>query len=93
VLDYGHEIVFGYFLLPDASDPEGVVETGVLADRLGYDLLGVHDHPYQRGHLDTPSLLGFILARTQRIRVFQAVGISRCARRPCSRRRPRCSTS
>ena len=72
--DYGHDIGFGYFLVPDAGDPDGVVETAVLADRLGYDLLGVQDHPYQRRHLDTVSLLGFILARTQRVRVFQAVG-------------------
>ena len=72
--DYGHNIEFGYFLVPDASDPDSVVETAVLADRLGYDLLGVQDHPYQRRHLDTLSLLGFILARTQRVRAFQAVG-------------------
>src|SRR5919106_1099779 len=72
--DYGHDIEFGYFLVPDAGDPEGVVETAVFADRLGYDLLGVQDHPYQRRHLDTLSLLAFILARTERVRVFQAVG-------------------
>jgi alkanesulfonate monooxygenase SsuD/methylene tetrahydromethanopterin reductase-like flavin-dependent oxidoreductase (luciferase family) len=72
--DYGHDVEFGYFLVPDAGDPEGVVETAMLADRLGYDLLAVQDHPYQRRHLDALSLLGFILARTQRVRVFQAVG-------------------
>jgi alkanesulfonate monooxygenase SsuD/methylene tetrahydromethanopterin reductase-like flavin-dependent oxidoreductase (luciferase family) len=72
--DYGHDVEFGYFLVPDAGEPEGVVETAMLADRLGYDLLAVQDHPYQRRHLDALSLLGFILARTQRVRVFQAVG-------------------
>jgi alkanesulfonate monooxygenase SsuD/methylene tetrahydromethanopterin reductase-like flavin-dependent oxidoreductase (luciferase family) len=72
--DYGHEIEFGYFLVPDAGDPQGVLETAALADRLGYDLLGVQDHPYQRRHLDTLALLGVILARTRAIRVFQAVG-------------------
>jgi alkanesulfonate monooxygenase SsuD/methylene tetrahydromethanopterin reductase-like flavin-dependent oxidoreductase (luciferase family) len=72
--DYGHQIEFGYFLAPDARDPDGVLETARLADRLGYDLLGVQDHPYQRAHLDTLSLLGVILAHTERIRVFQAVG-------------------
>jgi hypothetical protein len=44
--DYRHEVEFGYFLVPDAIEPEGVVETAVLADRLGYDLIGVQDHPY-----------------------------------------------
>jgi alkanesulfonate monooxygenase SsuD/methylene tetrahydromethanopterin reductase-like flavin-dependent oxidoreductase (luciferase family) len=72
--DYGHPIEFGYFLSPDADDPDGVVETARLTDELGYDLLGVQDHPYQRRHLDTLALLGVILARTERIRVFQSVG-------------------
>jgi alkanesulfonate monooxygenase SsuD/methylene tetrahydromethanopterin reductase-like flavin-dependent oxidoreductase (luciferase family) len=72
--DYGHQIEFGYFLSPDADDPDGVLETAKLADELGYDLLGVQDHPYQRAHLDSLALLGVILARTERIRVFQAVG-------------------
>jgi alkanesulfonate monooxygenase SsuD/methylene tetrahydromethanopterin reductase-like flavin-dependent oxidoreductase (luciferase family) len=72
--DYGHDIEFGYVLDPDAGDPQGVLETARLADRLGYDLLGVPDHPYHPRHLDTLSLLGVILAQTGRIRVFQDVG-------------------
>src|SRR5687767_14604151 len=71
--DYGHDIEFGYFLNPDAGDPDGVLETARLADRLGYDLLGVQDHPYQRAHLDSLALLGVIFAQTDRIRVFQHV--------------------
>src|SRR5918996_982885 len=39
--DYNHKIEFGYFLVPDAGDPDGVLETARLADRLGYALLGV----------------------------------------------------
>ena len=72
--DYGHPIEFGYFLTPDASDPGGVLETARLADELGYDLLGVQDHPYQRRHLDALALIGVILGQTERIRVFPAVG-------------------
>ena len=72
--DYGHELEFGYFLIPDAGDPQGVLETARLADRLGYDLLAVQDHPYQPAHLDALALLGVILAQTDRIRVFQDVG-------------------
>jgi alkanesulfonate monooxygenase SsuD/methylene tetrahydromethanopterin reductase-like flavin-dependent oxidoreductase (luciferase family) len=72
--DYGHEIEFGYFLIPDADDPEGVLETARLADRLGYELLAVQDHPYQRRHLDALALLGVILAQTERVRVFLDVG-------------------
>jgi alkanesulfonate monooxygenase SsuD/methylene tetrahydromethanopterin reductase-like flavin-dependent oxidoreductase (luciferase family) len=72
--DYGHELEFGYFLVPRADDPFGVLEAARLADRLGYDLLAVQDHPYQPAHLDALSLLGVILAQTERIRVFQDVG-------------------
>jgi alkanesulfonate monooxygenase SsuD/methylene tetrahydromethanopterin reductase-like flavin-dependent oxidoreductase (luciferase family) len=72
--DYGHRLEFGYFLSPDAGDPDGVLETARLADRLGYDLLAVQDHPYQPAHLNTLALLGVILAQTERIRVFQDVG-------------------
>src|SRR5712692_7439156 len=73
-LDYGQPLEFGYFLVPDAGDPLGVLETARLADGLGYDLLGVQDHPYQPRHLDTQSLLAAILAQTEAVRVFADVG-------------------
>jgi alkanesulfonate monooxygenase SsuD/methylene tetrahydromethanopterin reductase-like flavin-dependent oxidoreductase (luciferase family) len=73
-MDYGHTLEFGYFLIPDAGDPRGVLETARLADRLGYDLLAVQDHPYQPAHLDTLALLAVILGQTEQIRVFQDVG-------------------
>ena len=72
-LDYGHPVEFGYFLVPDAGDPLGVLETARLVDGLGYDLLGVQDHPYQSRHLDTSSLLAAILAQTRSVRVFADV--------------------
>ena len=72
--DYGHELEFGYFLVPEAGDPYGVLEAARVADRLGYDVLAVQDHPYQPAHLDALALLGVILAQTERIRVFQDVG-------------------
>jgi alkanesulfonate monooxygenase SsuD/methylene tetrahydromethanopterin reductase-like flavin-dependent oxidoreductase (luciferase family) len=73
-LDYGHSLEFGYFLVPDAGDPLAVLETARIADGLGYDLLGVQDHPYQPRHLDTQSLLATILAQTESVRVFADVG-------------------
>ena len=40
--DFGHHLEFGYFLVPDADDPDGVLEPARLAGRPGYD----QDHPY-----------------------------------------------
>src|SRR3954454_18431429 len=36
--DLGHDLVFGYFLTPDAAQAEAVVELARLADNLGLDL-------------------------------------------------------
>jgi hypothetical protein len=44
-LDYGHPLEFGYFLTPEAGDAVSVLQTARLLDTLGYDLIGVQDHP------------------------------------------------
>ena len=85
-LDYGHPLEFGYFLTPDAGDPVGVLETARLLDALGYDLIGVQDHPYQRRFLDTSSLLAAILAQAGACGSSPTWETSRSARRPCSPR-------
>jgi alkanesulfonate monooxygenase SsuD/methylene tetrahydromethanopterin reductase-like flavin-dependent oxidoreductase (luciferase family) len=64
-----HPPQFGFFLIPDAGDPETTVARAVEAERLGLDLIGIQDHPYQRRFLDTFSLLAFIAARTSKIRI------------------------
>ncbi|MEV4166835.1 LLM class flavin-dependent oxidoreductase [Nonomuraea dietziae] len=69
--DYGRSPQFGYFLVPNAGDP--VIEYAKLADRLGLDLIGVQDHPYQRRYLDTWTLLSVIVAVTERVTVFPDV--------------------
>lgn len=71
--DYGHDLEFGYFLIPDNSDPGAVLELGSQLDDLGYDLIGIQDHPYQRRYFDTWALMAMILARTERVRVFPDV--------------------
>jgi alkanesulfonate monooxygenase SsuD/methylene tetrahydromethanopterin reductase-like flavin-dependent oxidoreductase (luciferase family) len=60
---------FGVFLIPDAEQSERTIERAVSAERLGLDLIGIQDHPYQRRFLDTFTLLTFIAARTERIRL------------------------
>jgi alkanesulfonate monooxygenase SsuD/methylene tetrahydromethanopterin reductase-like flavin-dependent oxidoreductase (luciferase family) len=67
------QLRFGVFLSPDASRREDVLAQTLAAEAIGLDLVGIQDHPYQRRFLDTWVLLGHLLARTSRIRLFPAV--------------------
>jgi alkanesulfonate monooxygenase SsuD/methylene tetrahydromethanopterin reductase-like flavin-dependent oxidoreductase (luciferase family) len=64
---------FGVFLSPDADRREDVLDQALAAEAAGLDLVGIQDHPYQRRFLDTWVLIGHLLARTTRIRVFPDV--------------------
>jgi len=64
---------FGLFVVPDARDPAATVARIVEAERLGLDLVGIQDHPYQRRFLDTLTLLSYAAARTERIRLVPDV--------------------
>jgi alkanesulfonate monooxygenase SsuD/methylene tetrahydromethanopterin reductase-like flavin-dependent oxidoreductase (luciferase family) len=66
-------IRLGIFVVPDATDPARTVEQIVAADRAGLDLVGVQDHPYQRRFFDTWTLLSYLAARTERIRLVPDV--------------------
>lgn len=71
--DSGHDLEFGYFLLPAHGDPAGTLRLARLVEEIGFDLIGIQDHPYQAGHYDTFALIATILARTGRVRVFPDV--------------------
>jgi alkanesulfonate monooxygenase SsuD/methylene tetrahydromethanopterin reductase-like flavin-dependent oxidoreductase (luciferase family) len=71
--DYGHELEFGFFLDPTAGDPAGTIESARLLDDLGYDLIGIQDHPYQQKHYDALALIGYLLGQTERVRIFPDV--------------------
>jgi alkanesulfonate monooxygenase SsuD/methylene tetrahydromethanopterin reductase-like flavin-dependent oxidoreductase (luciferase family) len=72
-MDYGRPIQFGYFILPDATQPLRALEQAVRADAAGIDLIGIQDHPYQHRFHDTWTLLAAIAARTKRVTVFPDV--------------------
>ena len=72
-MDYGQPVRFGVFLTPDASQPSRLLALAGLADELGFDAIGVQDHPYQRRFLDTWTLLTAIAVRTSRVQVFPDV--------------------
>jgi alkanesulfonate monooxygenase SsuD/methylene tetrahydromethanopterin reductase-like flavin-dependent oxidoreductase (luciferase family) len=64
---------FGVFLSPDAGRRGDVLAQTLAAEAAGLDLVGIQDHPYQRRFLDTWVLIGHLLARTSRIRIFPSV--------------------
>jgi alkanesulfonate monooxygenase SsuD/methylene tetrahydromethanopterin reductase-like flavin-dependent oxidoreductase (luciferase family) len=64
---------FGVFLSPDASRRDDVVAQTLAAEAAGLDFVGIQDHPYQRRFLDTFVLIGHLLARSTRIRIFPSV--------------------
>jgi alkanesulfonate monooxygenase SsuD/methylene tetrahydromethanopterin reductase-like flavin-dependent oxidoreductase (luciferase family) len=63
----------GIFLVPDAADRAHTVELAVAADEAGLDVVAIQDHPYQRRFLDTWTLLSYLGARTERIRLVPDV--------------------
>ncbi|NLJ55075.1 MAG: LLM class flavin-dependent oxidoreductase [Intrasporangiaceae bacterium] len=65
--DYGHEIQFGLFPSPDAANAQHVIELAMLADTTGLDVVSIQDHPYQRRHLDTWTMLSYLGAVTTQI--------------------------
>jgi alkanesulfonate monooxygenase SsuD/methylene tetrahydromethanopterin reductase-like flavin-dependent oxidoreductase (luciferase family) len=64
---------FGISVTPYAEAYPHIVEQVLTAERTGFDLIGIQDHPYQRRFLDTFSLIADLLARTERLRFFPDV--------------------
>jgi alkanesulfonate monooxygenase SsuD/methylene tetrahydromethanopterin reductase-like flavin-dependent oxidoreductase (luciferase family) len=69
--DYGRDLSFGYFLVPNAADP--LLDTAREVEARGLDLIGVQDHPYQRRYVDTWVLMSMIAAATSRVHIFPDV--------------------
>ena len=67
------DLWFGAFLAPEADGLDRLLRHVTLADRLGLDLIGVQDHPYQPDFLDTWTLLSNLAQRTERIRLVPDV--------------------
>ncbi|MFI6737011.1 LLM class flavin-dependent oxidoreductase [Nonomuraea sp. NPDC050451] len=67
--DYGHELLFSVSFVPSAPQADTVVALAQLAERAGLDLVTFSDHPYQPTFLDAWTLLGYVAAATERIRL------------------------
>jgi alkanesulfonate monooxygenase SsuD/methylene tetrahydromethanopterin reductase-like flavin-dependent oxidoreductase (luciferase family) len=68
-----HPVRFGVALPPEATSLDEHLRLAQAADAAGLDLIGVMDHPYHPRYLDTLSLIGMLLARTERVHVFPDV--------------------
>jgi alkanesulfonate monooxygenase SsuD/methylene tetrahydromethanopterin reductase-like flavin-dependent oxidoreductase (luciferase family) len=66
---YGHPLLFGSFLTPGAASPDTTVALAQLCEQVGYDLVTFQDHPYQPAFLDTWTLLSYVAARTETVRL------------------------
>src|SRR3954466_10760293 len=67
--DYGHKLAFGTFITPRNDRPEDVVKLAQLTELAGLDLVTFQDHPYQSAYLDTMTLLSYVAAKTERVRL------------------------
>ncbi|MET7330826.1 LLM class flavin-dependent oxidoreductase [Nonomuraea sp. NPDC005650] len=67
--DYGHELLFSVSFAPSVSQADTVVALSQLAERTGLDLVTFSDHPYQPTFLDTWTLLSYVAAATETIRL------------------------
>ncbi|GAA4057797.1 LLM class flavin-dependent oxidoreductase [Actinomadura miaoliensis] len=67
--DYGHDLMFGSFITPGSADPKQVLDLAQASEAAGLDLVTFQDHPYQPRFLDTWTLLTYVAARTERVRL------------------------
>lgn len=68
-MDYGHDLRFGSFITPTAAEPHAPVELARMSEAAGLDVVTFQDHPYQPRFLDTWTLMTFVAARTDSIRI------------------------
>lgn len=67
--DSGLDLIFGTFLTPSSKDPQRPVALARLSEHVGLDLVTFQDRPYQPAFLDTPTLLAYVAARTERVQI------------------------
>jgi alkanesulfonate monooxygenase SsuD/methylene tetrahydromethanopterin reductase-like flavin-dependent oxidoreductase (luciferase family) len=72
-IDTKRPIEFGANIDPSADQYQPALRLARLADDLGYDLIGIQDHPYQHRFLDTFTLIATLVPLTRRVRFFPNV--------------------
>lgn len=67
--DYGHDLIFGTFITPQNQRPQNVVGLARLSEQVGLDLVTFQDHPYHPAFLDSWTLMSYVAAQTERVRL------------------------
>src|ERR687891_1707783 len=68
-VNYSHPLQFGTFITPASAAADTPVALARRSEELGLDLVTFQDHPYQPAFLDTWTLLSWVAARTETLRV------------------------
>ena len=69
----GDRVSFGFNVDPHGAGLAVAGRIAAIADEHGLELVGVQDHPYQSAFLDTFSLITWLAAATERVRLFPNV--------------------
>jgi alkanesulfonate monooxygenase SsuD/methylene tetrahydromethanopterin reductase-like flavin-dependent oxidoreductase (luciferase family) len=70
---FRQDLHFGANVDPTANDPSWPLRLTRAIELAGLELIGIQDHPYNAGFLDTWSLIATLLQATQRVHIFPNV--------------------
>src|SRR2546421_10012755 len=71
--DYQQEVRFGANVDPTANDPSWPLRLTHAIERAGLEYIGIQDHPYNSGFLETWTLIATLLQATERVHIFPNV--------------------
>src|SRR5258708_17852728 len=71
--DFRHDVHFGANVDPTANDPSWPLQLSRAIERAGLELIGIQDHPYNAGFLETWTLIATLLQATERVHIFPNV--------------------
>ncbi|HEX9130963.1 MAG TPA: hypothetical protein VF844_01585 [Ktedonobacteraceae bacterium] len=81
--NHRHAVHFGANVDPTAHDPSWPVRLSRAIEQAGLEYIGIQDHPYNAGFLDTWTLIATLLQATERVHLFPNVRIYRCVLPSC----------
>src|SRR5438270_3289695 len=71
--DYLQEVRFGANVDPTANDPSWPLRLTHAIERAGLEYIGIQDHPYNSGFLETWTLIATLLQATELVHIFPNV--------------------